>query len=62
VAPVPGFDRFLQNLHAYPERLQALTAFQPHDATQPAHALLVIDDGLYDLSLDGSLSSQARAA
>lgn len=54
VAPVPGFDRFLQNLDAYPkDRLQALTAYQPHDTAQPAHALLVIGDGHYDISLDG---------
>jgi Tol biopolymer transport system component len=62
VAPVPGFDRFLQNLDAYPkDRLEALTAYQPHDATQPAsaHALLVIGDGLYDLSLDGANAQKA---
>jgi WD40-like Beta Propeller Repeat len=42
---------------AYPkDELQALTAYQPGDATQPAHALLVIGDGLYDLSLDGAIA------
>jgi hypothetical protein len=57
VAQVPGFDRFLQTVDAYPkDRLQALTAYQPGGESKTAHAFLVIGDGLYDLSLDGSSS------
>jgi hypothetical protein len=57
VAPVPGFDRFLQKLDAYPkDQLQALTAYQAADGARPARALLVIGNELYDLSLDGAIA------
>jgi Tol biopolymer transport system component len=59
VTPVPGFDRFLHNLPGYDkERLEQLTAYPPHDATQPAHALMVIGGGLYDIGLDGATAQK----
>jgi hypothetical protein len=59
VTPVPGFAQFLHNLPGYDkERLEELTAYQPTDATQPAHAFLVIGGGLYDISIDGATAQK----